>query len=477
MNELIELFAVDVVARLRDGRVSPNEVLDALESRIGEVDHVVNALPIRCFDRARSSVASLLERPRGERGPMYGLPVAIKDLSDVAGVRTTLGSRVFENRIAEQSDLVVRHLEAAGGVVYAKSNTPEFGAGGNTFNDVFGATVNPRDTRLSAGGSSGGAAAALASGTAWLAHGSDLAGSLRTPAAFCGVCSLRPSPGRIPDGPLPAPFDVLAAEGSMARCVADLGLMADAMTGVHHAAGICSPPAVSLETAASAARKPMRIAYSDDLGITRVDDAILAVFRDFIDTLAATGIDVVAAAPDFTGVHETFDVLRALDYATGRGTLTDAQRVLVKPEVSWNIDRGLRLTGDEIAVARRAQGRLYHESAAFMQAYDVLVCPATSILPYPVEERYPGHANGLPVAEYYRWLAIAYAVTVVALPVVTIPVGFLENATPVGVQLVGRAHGDADLLSAARWIEELLAIDCRPVDPCVPPGTGRRGMS
>jgi amidase len=471
MKELIAMNAVDLVPRLQAEEVSPQDLLDALEARIYAVDGIVNALPTRCFERARARADELLKRPATERGPLCGMPVAIKDLSDVEGVRCTSGSRVFAERIAEQSDLVVKHLEAAGGIVYAKSNTPEFGAGGNTFNDVFGATVNPRDTRLSVGGSSGGAAAALATGTAWLAQGSDLAGSLRTPASFCGVCSLRPSPGRIPDGPQAAPFDVLAVDGPMARCVADVGLMADAMTGVHPAAGICSPPGESLAVAARTPRRPVRIAFSVDLDVTRVDDTIASALDVLVDTLSADGIGVDDAHPDFEGAHEAFDVLRALDYATGKGELSEVERAMVKPEVTWNIDRGLALTGAEIAAARRTQGRLYHAAAAFMADYDVLICPATSVMPYPVGERYPGHSRGVPIPEYYRWLAIAYAVTLVALPVVTIPVGFAANGLPIGMQLVGRPHGDAALLSVARYVEALLGLEIRPVDTT---GTRRR---
>ncbi len=465
MNELIEMSAVTLAAQLRTGEVTPGELLDVLSARIDDVDGVVNALPILCFERARERAAALASLPAGARGSLFGLPVAIKDLSDVAGVRSTSGSRLFADRVAASTDVVVEHIERSGGLVYAKSNTPEFGAGGNTFNDVFGATVNPRDTRLSAGGSSGGAAAALASGTAWLAQGSDLAGSLRTPAAFCGVCSLRPSPGRIPDGPRLTPFDVLAAEGPMARSVGDVGLLADAMTGVHPAAGICSPPAESLSAAAAAPCRPARVAFSADLGVTDVDDVILERLYALVDVLAADGVETLPGHPDLDGAHQAFDVLRALDYATGQGELTGAQREMIKPEVRWNIDRGLALTGVEIAAARRVQGRLYHAAAAFMNRYDVLLCPATSLMPYPVGERYPGHDRGVPITEYYRWLAIAYAVTLPGLPVVTLPIGHSPEGMPVGVQLIGRPHGDAALLSVARYVEDLLGLDLRPVDP------------
>ena len=200
------------------------------------------ALPTRCFDRARDNADRLMEVPAAERGVLAGLPVPIKDLTAVAGVRTTHGSRLRENFVPEQSDVIVETLEAHGAVVFAKSNTPEFGAGGNTFNDVFGATRNPHDLNLTAGGSSGGAAAAVATGMAWLAHGSDLAGSLRTPASFCGIASLRPSPGRIANGPSVVPFQVHSQQGPMARDVGDLALLADAMVGESPRAGLGKPP-------------------------------------------------------------------------------------------------------------------------------------------------------------------------------------------------------------------------------------------
>lgn len=462
MHELLRCDAVEVLRRLRRGEVTPLDLLDLLEQRVGDVDGVVNALPIRCFERARRAARAQMRRPPGERGLLAGLPVAIKDLSAVAGVRCTAGSRVHAERVAETSDLVVERLEAAGGVVYAKSNTPEFGAGGHTFNDVFGTTLNPRDTRLSAGGSSGGAAAALASGMAWLAQGSDLAGSLRTPAAFCGVASLRPSPGRIADGPLPAPFEVLAAEGPMARSVADLGLLAEAMSGEHPLAGICAP-AAGLAAAAATPARPRRVAVSDDLGIASVDAQVLAVFHRFVDRLADAGVEVVTAHPDFAGVDETFDVLRALDYATSLGDLDQQALALVKPEVRWNIASGLSLSGARIAAARRHQGRLYHAAAAFCEDVDLLICPASRCLPFPAEQRWPGH-DGLPVSAYYRWLSIAYALTVVGLPVVTLPVGHADHL-PVAVQLVGRAHGDAALLSQAAWVEAGAGFDRGPLDP------------
>src|SRR5690242_2405966 len=231
IEELVGESACAVVDRLRGGEVTPLDLLDVLEARIGKVDAHVNALPTLCFDRARSHAKALMQKKPSERGMLAGLPVPIKDLTDVAGVLTTQGSPIYKDRIPAQSDILVERLEANGGVIYAKSNTPEFGAGANTFNEVFGATVNPWDVSRSAAGSSGGAAVALATGMAWLAHGTDMGGSLRNPASFCGVVGLRPSIGRVAHTPKFGVNRTLGVQGPMARNIDDLALLLDAMSG------------------------------------------------------------------------------------------------------------------------------------------------------------------------------------------------------------------------------------------------------
>jgi amidase len=276
MPELIERSACEIVALLQSGEISPVDTLDALQARVESVDGEINALPTLCFERARERA----EQPALRQARLGGIPVAIKDLTDVAGVRTTYGSKVFENHVPESTGLVAARIERNGGLIYAKSNTPEFGSGANTFNEVFGATGNPWETALSAGGSSGGAAAALASGTAWLAQGSDLGGSLRTPASFCGVASLRPSPGTIAREPGLQPFEVYSQNGPMARTVEDLALFADAMAGADTRAGLCKPHAEgAFGDAAAQPRRPARVAFSVDLGIADTAPAVAEVCR------------------------------------------------------------------------------------------------------------------------------------------------------------------------------------------------------
>ena len=349
--------------------------------------------------------------------------MTIKDLLPVAGVRTTFGSRIYENHFPDESDQLVRRIENHGGIVYAKSNTPEFGAGGITFNDVFGVTRSPRNTRFASGGSSGGAAASLASGCAWLSHGSDMAGSLRTPASFCGVTSLRPSPNKIRSDSEFLPWDILSAEGPMARSIEDLGLFADVM----FAGASASMPMLQ---AARSPAQPRRIAVSRDLGITTVSDRVADNFQHFVDRLAGKSWNwnwnIVEGHPDLSGVHDCFDVLRAQCYAVNLEQTLAEHPGVMKPEVVWNIKAGLALNAEKIRKAIRTQGQIINRAATYMRDVDLLICPATSVLSVPADLRYPGcdGENPLPEpeAEYYRWLAIAYATTVTALPVITLPI-------------------------------------------------------
>lgn len=468
-DDLIRQSAREVVARLAAGDLSPHDALDAVQARIEAIDPLVNALPTRCFDRARSHADRLLQAPPAERGVLAGLPIPIKDLTNVAGVRTTYGSRLMENFVPERSDVVVETIEAQGGVVYAMSNTPEFGAGGNTFNDVFGPTRNPHDLRLTPGGSSGGAAAALATGMAWLAQGSDLAGSLRTPASFCGVTSLRPSPGRVATGPTLTPFQVHSQQGPMARDIADLALFADAMVGESPRAGLAKPPPLqSFRSAAASPRAPERVAFSIDLGVTETAPAVAEICRRAMDALERDGVTVVADHPDLSDAGVAFDVPRALLFAALLGAALPEVRHVLKPELVWNIERGLAVDGDAVRAALAAQGRVFELAAEFMSGYDLLICPAATVLPFPIEERYVGYGDGLPPSEYYRWLTIAAAVSTTTLPVITIPCGRSDTGLPVGVQLIGRPHGELELFSMASHIEATLGIDPTIVDVAPP---------
>ncbi|MEX3010185.1 amidase [Hoeflea sp. TYP-13] len=465
-QELIDKSACEMVELLDAGEISPDDALDTLEARIAQVDRQVNALPTLCFERARDQTRRLRDIPPADRGLLRGLPVPIKDLTNVAGVRTTFGSKLLEDNTPDITGAVAQTLENNGAVIYAKSNTPEFGTGGHTFNDVFGTTRNPHDLSKSAGGSSGGAAAALASGTAWLAHGSDMAGSLRTPASFCGIASLRPSPGLIATDPGNFPFQFLGQEGPMARSVEDVALLTDAMCGLSHRAGLSKPaPATSFLSAARHPRMPQNVAFSPDLDLTQTSREVREAFDKAMKTLAGSGMDLEETHPDLSDAEEAFTLQRALIYAGNLGGDLEKTRNTLKPEVVWNVEKGLAAGGDEIRSALMAQGRVFESAAGFMQDHDVFVCPATIVSPFPAEERYPGSSSGVPISDYYGWLKIVYAITATSLPVITIPCGRTADGLPLGIQLVGKPHGEQALFSIARYLEEIFGWDLVPVDP------------
>ncbi len=469
MTDLTRLTAIEVTDLLRIGAISPLDCLDALEKRIAAVNAPVNALVTLCFERARDHARRLTALPVHERGRLAGLPVPIKDLVDVAGVRSTQGSPIFKDVVPTQSDIMVKHLEGEGGVVYAMSNTPEFGAGAHTFNEVFGITRNPWDTRLSASGSSGGAAAALATGMAWVAHGSDLGGSLRNPASFCGVTGMRPSPGRIAASVYSKIDGTLGVEGPMARNVADLALLFDAMVGTEPGDPLSLPREdVSYLAATRSAWKPKRVAVSRDLGISPVDREVADIVLAAARKLEREGVIVEEAHPDLADAMNCFQVLRAIGYATGMRQLLLDHRDKLKPEVIWNIEKGLKLTGDEIARAEAQRGTLFKRMHAFLDTYDLLLCPATIVPPFPVEQRYPTSCNGTKFTSYVDWLLIVGTITLCACPAISIPCGFTAAKLPVGLQIVAPNRGEAKLLAGAAFVEKTLGLGAiTPIDPRV----------
>ncbi len=464
---LIRQTAVETVELLKVGAISPLDCLDALEARIAAVDGAVNALPTLCFDRARAAAREIMTRPSSEWGPLAGLPVAIKDLTEVKGVRTTHGSPIFADNISAFSDILVEKLEANGGVVYAKSNTPEFGAGANTFNEVFGATRNPWNLSRSAAGSSGGAAAALASGMAWLAHGSDLGGSLRNPASFCGIVGLRPTPGRVAHTPGLKVDNRLSVEGPMARNVSDCALFLDAMVGEDARDAVSLPaPSSSFLAAARSGWKPLKVAYSPDLGITPVDPEVAAITRAAAQRLSEAGVIVEEAHPDLSEAHDTFQTLRALGFAVGRGRLLETHRDKLKPEVIWNIEKGLKLSAEDIVRAERQRAEMIKRAFTFFETYDLLLCPATIVPAFPVEQRWLESCNGHVFDNYVGWLAIVYGITLLGAPSISIPAGFTKESLPVGIQVVAPPRAEARMFAGAKLLEDVLSLKSGvPIDP------------
>ena len=469
MNELIRLDAVRVVDLLKKKEITPLELVEASAERILETDNVLNAMPTRCFDRARDHARRVMRDGVQDSGPggLYGLPLAIKDLDDVAGVRTTYGSPIFADHVPEKSGYVVERLERAGGIVMGKSNTPEFGAGSTTFNEVFGTTVNPWDTGRTCGGSSGGAAAALAAGQVWLAQGSDLGGSVRIPASFCSVVGVRPSPGRVVRGPDDSPFGSMSVLGPMARTVGDAALMLDAMTGFHPRDPRSLPrPEQPFIEAVHHPATPVKIAFSPDLGLAPVDREVADICRRAALSYQGFGCRVEESAPDLKDAIEIFQTLRALGFASGLAPLLEKHRDRLKPEVIWNIEKGLNLRADDIARADRARGLLFHRTASFFEDYDLLMTPTVVAPPFFKDLRYLEEVDGVKFDSYIGWLVLTFVITLTACPAISIPCGFTRSGLPVGLQIIGGCRNEAAALSAAALYEtEHKEYFATPLDP------------
>lgn len=470
MNELIRMSAREAVANLKRREVSPLDLVEACARRIEDVDPLVNAVPTLCLERAREHARRITAtcRQRDDAAWLGGLPIVVKDLNDVAGVRTTYGSPLFAEHVPDASDVMVERLEANGAIVIGKANAPEFGHGANTFNPVFGTTLNPWDTRLTCGGSSGGSAVAVATGEAWLATGSDFGCSLRTPAAFCSVVGLRPSPGRIARSRTRLLYDNLWVQGPMARNVGDLGLMLDAMVGHDPADPISFPhDGTSFLHHAERPSQPRRVAYSADLGgLVPVEDRVRDAFERAIARLRAAGIPLVEACPDLDGAGEIFNVLRANQFVGDLGEVIEGNAEAVRRDLRDNLERGLSQGVRDLAAAEVARGRLYDRFARFMRDYDLLVTPATIVAPFDAQIRAVAEVGGHRFGNYYDWYKIAFVISLTSLPALALPSIFTADGLPMGLQLVGRPRGEAPLLSAAALFEAIFGVSgLVPVEP------------
>ena len=466
-DELIKLTATEAVARLRSKEVSPLDLVEASIKRIETFDTEVNALPIHCFDQARDQAKSLdLDRHLPNPKSLCGLPIAVKDYNDLGGAVTTYGSPIFTNNVAQTSDATIRKLESNGAIAVAKSNVPEW-AGGHTFNPVNGLTRNPWDMAKSAGGSSGGSAAALASGLVWLATGNDLGGSLRTPAAFNGVVGLRPSPGRVPRGIRLPSMDTLWVEGPMARNVDDLALMLDA--GVGHQ--IDDPLSFdhsgpSFVDILKKTDIPKRVAFSSDLSIVSMEKEIAEICGAATMVFADIGAEVTDEIPDFTGVLKAFQTLRAVLFATMMEPILKQHRDKIAPEIIGNIERGLNIMPSQIFEAERVRIELFKKILAFFETHDFLICPAASIAPFSVDQRYVTEIDGKPCETYIDWFSITFALTMTSCPTISVPCGFTSEGLPVGIQIMGKPRGEAALLLVAKQFEQAIGIAAQlPIAP------------
>ena len=467
--ELCALSACEVVDLLREKKVSPDELLTAAKERTEAVEPAINAMPTRCWDRAERALDNLDKIDSAHPGWLGGLPIGIKDLSAVAGVKTTYGTYGMRDNVPVISDPLVLRLEKRGGVVVGKTNTPEFGAGANTFNDVFGMTRNPWDTSLNAGGSSGGAAASLAAGSVWLNQGSDLAGSLRTPAAFCGIVGFRPSPGIAGGGPRGFGFHTEGVSGPMARSVEDCALFLDAMAGFDPTSAISYPPPdMSYREAVQRAPEKIRIAFTNDMnGFGLTSKAMEADLRKALGVIERAGCVVEEACPNLPELDLTYRTLRAMLWAALPGRAPEAVQQHYKDTLRENIEYGRNLSIDDVLDAQVHRSTLFDNMVRFLKDFDVLACPVVGLHPGPVEQEFPSELDGEPLTDYITWLRYSYLATTVGLPAISVPVGFTETGMPVGMQLIGRHRGEAALLAAARTIEMAVGGPFGPIDPNV----------
>ena len=476
-SDLCFLTATELARRIRVRDVSVTEVVQAHLAQVERVNPKVNAIVTLTAERAladaRARDAALA---RGEAaGPLFGLPVAHKDLVPTRGIRTTFGSPIYRDHVPDQDALLVERLRAAGAVTIGKTNTPEFGAGSQTFNEVFGRTLNPYDPTKTCGGSSGGAAVALACGMVPIADGSDTGGSLRNPASFCNVVGLRGAPGRVPPWPTDTPWSTLHVPGPMARTVADVALMLSAMAGPDPRSPIAiAEPGDRFRAPLGRDFKGVRVAWSRDLGGLPVDQRVTAALDAQRATFDALGCHVEDGQPDFAEARQIFQVLRALNFATRYGPLLAQHRHQMKDTVVWNIEEGLKLTAREIGEADVLRTRLYHRVREFMERYEFLLLPAAQVPPFDVTQPYVTEINGVRLPTYIDWMSVCSDITVTGLPAISVPAGFTDDGLPVGLQIVGRHQGEWSVLQLAHAFEQATGFYRRRPPLAGPPLRFRR---
>ncbi|MEI7769067.1 MAG: amidase [Chloroflexales bacterium] len=455
--EICTMTAVELAARIRARSLSATEVMAAHLARIDQVNPRLNAIitlvPDQALEGARAADAALA---RGEAlGLLGGLPVAHKDLAETKGIRTTFGSPIFRDHVPDFDAPIVERLKAAGAITLGKTNTPEFGAGSQTFNQIFGATRNPYDPSKTCGGSSGGAAVALATGMVPIADGSDMGGSLRNPAGYCNVVGFRTSPGRVPSWPDSTMWLPLGVDGPMARTVADVALMLQAIVGPDARAPLSFGAGGELFAQSLVHEtRGLRVAWSADLGELPLDPRTRAVFESQRGTFEGLGCIVEEAAPDLRDADEIFQVLRAFSYELGKGALLDSHRAQLKDTVIWNIEQGRRLSGPQLGRAMRLHAELYQRVRTFMERYDFLVLPVSQVPPFPIEQPYVTEIDGVKLDSYIGWMRSCYYITLTSLPAIAVPAGFTPEGLPVGLQIVGRYRDELSVLRLAHAYEQ-----------------------
>jgi amidase len=471
MTDPADLSAIEARRLIGAKRLSPVELVDACIARTEARDGAINAMVARDFERARATAraAEAAVAAGDPLGPLHGLPVGVKDLTETAGLRTTWGSLLFRDHVPVRDDPVIAAIRAAGGIVLAKTNTPEFGAGAVTTNAVYGDTGNPFDPAKTSSGSSGGSAAALAAGMVTLATGSDHGGSLRTPAAYCGVVGVRPSPGTVPTDKAMRGWSPLSVEGPMARSVEDAALLLSAMAG----ADAVDPLARGLAPSDLWPLPPvdlasLRIGVSEDLGFFVVDPVVRAAFADRVAALRGLARSVDAVTPPLGDPHATFEALRGAAFLASHRERLERAPDRVGPRIHENMATAARLTAIEVVEAEKAQARIFRAFRAMFREIDLFVCPTVAVPPFDRTRPYVDVIAGRTMRTYIEWVGLTWGITLTASPVVALPTGLDGTGMPFGIQIVGPAGHDRFVMAAAAAIEAAFARDparARPIPP------------
>jgi len=455
VSELCYMPARRLARLLKARKLSAVELVRAFIARVERVNPKVNAIVTFLPEQALKA-AQALDRTKSPKGPLAGLPIAYKDNVQTKGIRTTFGSPIYKDHVPAENHLIVERLSAAGAITLGKTNLPEFAAGSQTFNSLFGATKNPYDPSKTCGGSSGGAAVAVACGMLPFADGGDLAASLRNPGNYCNVVGFRPTPGRVPAWPAPNAWNTLGVLGPMGRTVEDTAFLLAAMAGPD----LRSP--VSIAEPGSAFLKPLktnfkkaRTAWSRDLGGLPMDPRVTRALEKQRAVFADLGCVVEDAEPDFSGATEAFETLRALGFLQSYGEFYRTRRNDLKDTVQWNVEQGMRLTPEQVARATALRSQLYQRMRTFLEKYDFLVCPVNQLPPYPVETEWPREIAGVKLDNYLDWMKSCYYITITSHPAISVPAGFTTDdpPLPVGIQIVGRYRADFSVLQLAYAFE------------------------
>ena len=460
-KEIVNFTATKMRQLISDKQISSVELMEAHLNQINDVNPHVNAIVTLDADLAmnQAKISDKLLNENHSVGILHGLPTAHKDLVPTKGMRTTYGSPLYKDYIPDFSSLIVERMQSAGAITIGKTNTPEFGAGSQTYNEVFGETLNPYDLTKTCGVSSGGAAVSLASRMLPIADGSDTGGSLRNPANYCNVVGFRTSPGRVPVFPSNAGWSPTSVQGPMARNVEDCALLLAAISGPDNRVPISiSEPGDTFLKSLARSFKGTKIAWSSDLGGLPVDSRTINVIESQKNVFSSLGCEIVDDCPDFSEADESFRIWRGWGRELNQGELLKNHRESLKETMVWDIEQGVNLTGPQIGLAEKKRMSLFQKMNSFMNEYEFLICPVSQVPPFDVKQRWITEINGVQMNDFLEWMKSCYFITATAHPSISIPCGFTNDGLPVGIQIVGRYRDEFGILQFAKAFEDMTEV-------------------